>query len=197
MLHGVLLTMLFHCTQSRASEALSPYSWRPIWWPLPRFTMAYLSEFDHQCQGQTPQQSTYHLTWYDQTILAVPKTPAPRSEISSFWISPAVEMPRGRCTPHMQMIGMIIVFPGVVIGNFVFLGVVQVKSIQKYKTSIKTLSCHGYRSLEYASLTNSSLKNSNINVSQNCCEMYLMDGNKWWWSYLLVFFRWIFDQGYF
>ena len=79
----------------------------------------------------------------------------------------------------MQMIGMIIVFPGVVIGNFVFLGVVQVKSIQKYKTSIKTLSCHGYRSLEYASLTNSSLKNSNINVSQNCCEMYLMDGNKW------------------
>ena len=88
-------------------------------------------------------------------------------------------MPRGKGTPHMWMIGMIIVFQGDVIGNFVFLGVVQVKSIQKYKTGIKTLSYHGYRSLKYTSLTNSSLKNSNINVSQNRCEMYLMDGNKW------------------
>ena len=36
-------------------------------------------------------------------------------------------------TPYIRMIGMLVVFLGVLIGDLVFLGVVQVKSIKKLK----------------------------------------------------------------
>ena len=39
----------------------------------------------------------------------------------------------GGVTPYIQMIGMIVVFLGVVIGDLVFLWVAQVKSIYKKK----------------------------------------------------------------
>ena len=39
----------------------------------------------------------------------------------------------GGVTPYIQMIGMIVVFWGVVIGDLVFLGVVQAKSFKKIK----------------------------------------------------------------
>ena len=70
------------------------------------------------------------------------------------------------------MIGMIVVFLGVAIGDLVFFRVVQLKSINNDKTgicwAIKSLSYHGYSSFEDVSLINSDL---------------------------LVFFRLIFDQG--
>ena len=39
----------------------------------------------------------------------------------------------GGGTPYIRMIGMIVVFLGVVIGDLVFLGVVQAKTFKKIK----------------------------------------------------------------
>ena len=45
----------------------------------------------------------------------------------------AFSPPGGWFTPYIQMIEMIVVFLGVVIGDLVFLGIVQAKSFEKIK----------------------------------------------------------------
>ena len=57
--------------------------------PLPRFSLACLSEFSHQCVRQMPWQSGHtspHLMWLNHLRHLLEMAAASRSEISSFWI---------------------------------------------------------------------------------------------------------------
>ena len=94
--------MLFHCTLTRASEALSPHSRRSLLIASAHVSLAFLSEFIHWCLGQTSWQSMCRLSWHDWTIFdrRLLEMAAPRSETSSFFISSAVDMWSYICFLH-------------------------------------------------------------------------------------------------